>query len=127
MALALGALAPATAMAHAFAAPYTLPVPFTMYAFGASAALVLSFVLVVLAMMRPVAPGRPIPRSAARDAPRAARSSLVPRAIGLLLLTFTIATGLAGTQNAWANWNMTFFWIVFVLGVPYLVAIVGDF
>ena len=31
-----------------------------------------------------------------------------------------ILTGLSGTQNLYANFNMTFFWIVFVLGVPYL-------
>ena len=36
------------AAAHTFAPPYTLPVPFTFYAFGAAAALVLSFVIVGL-------------------------------------------------------------------------------
>ena len=35
-----------------------------------------------------------------------------------LLVALSIATGLLGVQNVYANFNMTFFWIVFVLGVP---------
>ncbi len=42
-------------------------------------------------------------------------------------MALCIVTGLFGTQNAFANFNMTFFWIIFVLGVPYAVALVGDF
>ena len=37
-------LGPAAASAHFFAQPYTLPVPFSMYAIGAVLALLLSFV-----------------------------------------------------------------------------------
>ena len=42
------------------------------------------------------------------------------------LLALCVATGLWGRQNAFVNFSMTFFWIVFVLGVPYAVALVGD-
>ena len=47
--------------------------------------------------------------------------------LSIVLLMLCILTGLVGTQNLYANFNMTFFWIVFVLGVPYLTALIGDF
>ena len=58
------------------------------------------------------------------------RQSLLSRAlrvawVGLLLPT--IPTGLFGSQDSFTNFSMTFFWIVFVLGVTYAVALVGDF
>ena len=51
----------------------------------------------------------------------------VGRVLSIVLLMLCILTGLLGTQNLYANFNMTFFWIVFVLGVPYLTALIGDF
>jgi hypothetical protein len=48
------------------------------------------------------------------------------RMVGVLLLALCVATGLFGTRNPFANFNMTFFWIVFVLGFSYLVALCGD-
>lgn len=117
-----------TAAAHSFAQPYTLPVPFTMYAFGASAALVLSFVVVGAFASAPRF-GRVAVSTAALPVRSAAAGwgVRIGRAISVALLALCIATGLFGTQNSFANFNMTFFWIVFVLGVPYLVALVGDF
>ena len=47
--------------------------------------------------------------------------------LSIVLLMLCIVTGFLGTQNLYANFNMTFFWIVFVLGVPYLTAVIGDF
>ena len=35
-------------------------------------------------------------------------------------------TGFFGTPNPYRNFNMTFFWVVFVLGFAYLTAIAGD-
>lgn len=47
LSLALSALLlPGTAEAHFFVQPYTLPVPFELYAYGAALALVLSFVVI---------------------------------------------------------------------------------
>src|SRR5262249_30168073 len=37
-----------------------------------------------------------------------------------------IVSGLVGTNNAYANINMTLFWVIFVLACFYLAAIVGD-
>jgi hypothetical protein len=122
------ALCPALSFAHAFTQPYTLPVPFSLYALGAGAALIVSFLIVGLFATAPSL-GQ-VATHQARAKVRPAHGSVllgVARALSLFLLLVTILTGLFGTQRAMANFNMTFFWIVFVLGVPYAVALLGDF
>lgn len=120
----LAALAPSAAMAHSFGVIYTLPVPFWLYAWSAAAALVVSFVLVGLLL------NQPAPRSEAslqpqwRQLPRGLLPTL--KLLSLAALLLCIACGLAGTANPYGNFNMTFFWIVFVLGFAYLTALVGD-
>ncbi len=129
-ALALAA-AIGPAAAHTFAAPYTLPVPFWMYAWGATAALVLSFAVVAVFSRSPVADDltrtvAPTHDAASEPWPRST-GWRIGQALSVALLALAVATGLFGTPNPFANFNMTFFWIVFVLGVPYLTALVGDF
>src|SRR5205823_1098974 len=48
------------------------------------------------------------------------------RAVSIAALALMIAGGFVGTRNPYANINMTLFWVIFVLGCFYLVAIVGD-
>jgi hypothetical protein len=117
-----------SAAAHTFAPPYTLPVPFTFYAFGAAAALVLSFVIVGLFATTPSL-ARLHRTAVAAPTERARPGALLfaARLASVALLLICIVSGLIGTQNSYANINMTFFWIVFVLGVAYAVAIAGDF
>jgi hypothetical protein len=126
--LSIGALAPvAAAQAHPFAPSYTLPVPFWMYAAGTVAALLLSF----LAVGWWTRAGDERAARAVGDA-HLARLLLGPRAVeglamvSVLGLLLCIATGLLGTRSAAFNLNMTLFWIVFVLGVTYLSALVGN-
>ena len=122
------ALLPAAAQAHFFVQPYVLPVPFSIYAWGASAALAASFMVVGLFISVPridaMVSSRPAP--AAVDAANAAPLS-AGRLVALLLLLLCIVAGFVGSQNPFVNVNMTLFWIAFVLGVPYAVALVGDF
>ncbi|MEQ1807350.1 MAG: hypothetical protein ABL900_18375 [Burkholderiaceae bacterium] len=121
-------LLPGVAAAHSFAPPYTLPVPFSLYAGGAAAALVLSFVIVgVFAGVPALGRVAAVSAGSAAVAPGAGWGLRAARALSLGLLILCIASGLLGTQNPYANFNMTFFWIVFVLGVPYVIAVVGDF
>jgi len=120
----------ATAHAHTFAAPYTLPVPFWMYAYGASAALILSFVVVGIFSQAPRTqfhPQEPIYPLRINDV-RASPWFMLPllRSISVFLLCMTIATGLIGSNNPFTNFNMTFFWIIFVMGFAYLTAVIGD-
>lgn len=116
--------------AHSFGTLYTLPVPFWLYAWGCSAALILSFLLVALLARQP--------RNEQSD-PQLEPSDyskvlfelppsvvFIFRVLSLCALLLCIASGLWGTANAYMNFNMTFFWIIFVLGFSYFSAFVGD-
>ena len=111
--------------AHSFGRLYTLPVPFWLYAWGAAAALLLSFIAAAFFLQAPA------PAAEARS-PRSWRvpaggwllNSLRAMALGTLLLC--IATGLYGPVDAYANLNMTLFWIVFVLAFAWATALLGD-
>lgn len=116
-----------TAEAHSFGVIYTLPVPFWLYAWAASAALLLSFVIVgVYATQRFGVPQQQ--QYAAGSAPHQIPASLLIllRALSLAAWLLCIATGLFGSNNPYGNFNMTCFWIVFMLGFAYLTALVGD-
>lgn len=121
-----------TSLAHTFATPYTLPVPFWMYAYGASAALVLSFVIVGLVSRDPNLTAEITFAGSGAGHPPSTneKSGVLPglgsaRIASVFFLGLTIATGMLGTQNSFANFNMTFFWIIFVLGFAYLTAVFG--
>ena len=72
-------LAPGIANAHTFGTVYNLPVPFSMYAYGAAAALVISFVIVAYFAGVPMASA-----IARRDAPPARRGAIGQIGRGLL-------------------------------------------
>jgi len=130
-----GALAPLLALAcgeagaHSFGTVYNLPVPFWMYAYGATAALVVSFAIVAYFA------GVPAAISAARTTRTAGRRYIgtLPRAlvlalriVAVFLLGLCIVAGFVGSRNTLSNINMTLFWIVFALGLYYLTALIGD-
>ncbi len=123
-------LLPLAAQAHSFGQVYNLPVPIWMYLYGAAGALLVSFLIVgyfvndtsVSSNFR----AKILDRTAfwrSVDAP-SVRGTL--RTISVLGLLLTIATGLFGKNNAYSNFNMTFFWIIFVLGFTYFTALIGD-
>lgn len=128
---AFGALVvPATASAHVMQVAYNLPVPLWMYAYGATAALLASFVVVGYfvkagAGAAPVGSHDAGGRIADLLGAPALWSGL--RVLSAVLLLLTIAAGLFGTSQPASNFNITFFWVVFGLGVTYLTALVGDF
>lgn len=116
----------ATAHAHSFGTPYNLPVPFWMYAYGASATLAVSFAIVAYFAGVPIDATR-IARTGAGVGFRIPGALLaVLRALSFALLALCIATGLFGTKNVYANFDMTFFWLVFALGFLYVTALIGD-
>ncbi len=123
------ALYSTSTLAHSFGRLYTLPVPLWMYTWGASAALILSFVMVGWFS----SPHRQARESTAIDlSHRPLAGLLCSRPFILIMQTLSvgglllcIATGLFGTGNAYLNFNMTFFWIVFLLGFSYFTALFG--
>jgi hypothetical protein len=117
--------------AHAWGSSYSLPIPFAMYAYGAAAALVISFVLVGYfvqagdAAQRDV---RPLPLHGAEAArwPRPSRLLAIGRSASVFALALTVITGLFGNPSPFANFSMTAFWVIFVLGFTYATALAGD-
>src|SRR5437763_5780187 len=118
------------ARAHTFGTVYNLPVPFWMYAYGAGAALVVSFVIVAYFAS--------VPKAAAAALSAEAQPGrvvghvgpgwiLTMRTLWVFALALSILAGFIGVRNAYANINMTLFWVVFVLGCFYLAALIGDF
>src|SRR5487761_68445 len=126
----VSSLVPPSAWACVFTPPYRLPVPFAMYAWGSSSALCLSFVIMAVLAR---APSLGWTSGANRAAGQIVTFELdrpqwhVGQIVSVALLVLCIATGLYGTQDQFANFNMTFFWVIFVLAVPYTTLLIGDF
>ncbi|MES2489702.1 MAG: hypothetical protein V4607_07910 [Pseudomonadota bacterium] len=129
-ALCAGLIAPGLVFAHSFGRLYNLPVPFWMYAYGAAAALAVSFLLigyfVSVGSAVSITPSRDLRNASWVVALRRFRLMSVLKIGSLLGLLMCLLTGFFGSQNPYYNFSMTFFWIVFVLGFTYLTACVGD-
>jgi hypothetical protein len=123
-------LVPEVASAHSFGVLYNLPVPFWMYLYGGAAAIALSFLLIGYffnAKAQEVSyPTTPLSRFGLSFL---TKSWFVQTAKGISVFLFllTIVTGLFGDDSSYANFNMTFFWIICALGVTYLTALIGNF
>ena len=118
------------ASAHGFGALYNLPVPFWLYGWSAAAAVILSFMVACLFL---TGAGQRDPKPQSRDLSqsRLAKGLRIVRPglqwLSVLLLLLCIATGFLGNRDPVRNFSMPFFWIIFVLLVPYLTVLVGNF
>ena len=120
-------LVPVVAGAHSFGKLYNLPVPLWLYLYGATAALLGSFLVMAWFSTQAAASSKAEALIAARAWPRPALWLLrLAQLTSLALLALMIFSGLAGSQNAYANFNMSGFWIGFVLGFAYLTAALGN-
>jgi hypothetical protein len=123
-------LLPAAVLAHSFGKVYNLPVPFWMYLYGAASALAFSFMVVAYFVSEQTAAldqrAREIGDAVWVRGLRRIRLLPALKLISVCGLLVCLATGFFGTNNPYANFNMTFFWVVFVLGFTYLTALAGD-
>jgi len=119
------------AVAHGFGQRYDLPLPLSLYLFGAAAAVVVSFIIVGL-FVRGGAPSAGFDR----------RVYLMPRGIGRLILhpapsivlkvfvlalfAVTVTAGFIGNQDPYRNIAPTMVWIIFWVGLAYVSAFAGD-
>ena len=127
-AAALLLVLPGAAAAHSFGKLYNLPVPLWLYLYGAAAALLASFLVMAWFSIEP-SQATPESASASGSVPCTRWQRVVLRLAqiaSLSLLLLCIVSGFAGSQNAYLNFNMSGFWIGFVLGFAYLVALCGD-
>jgi hypothetical protein len=121
---------PGAAVAHGFGQRYELPLPLSLYLFGAAAAVALSFVMFALFLKRPHAPGprRQIDLLATALGRVVSHPALICalKAAVLALFLVTVLAGLFGDQNPYRNVAPTLVWIVWWVGLAYVAALVGD-
>src|SRR5581483_7503929 len=120
-------LSPQPAFAHAFGKLYNLPVPFWMYLYGGAAAIIVSF-LIIGYFTNKAGTGLTYPTKALSNLNFLIKKPAINvlKGISVFLFLFTILTGLIGEDSPYSNFNMTFFWIIFVLGFSYLTAFIGN-
>ena len=131
----LALLWPGRAFAHAWGNSHALPIPFELYAYGGNGC-TCHFICTgglfrrgehgdgtnddpwhATRMGRGPYLGRGIHSQA---------DHAVAKIVSVLGLGLTIGAGLFGNPSPFANFSMTFFWVIFVLGFAYLTAFVGD-
>ncbi len=127
--LPLAALAP-PAYAHGFGERYDLPLPLTYFVFAGAAAVVLSFVVVGL-FVRGQHEGSGYPRVNLLAAPVVDAILTGPvtwllRAASLFLFFLVIATGLFGSERPVNNLTPTFVWIIWWVGMGFVVSLLGN-
>ena len=130
--LAAGALSLAAwpAYAHGFGERTELPVPLGYFLIGAAAAVAFSFV--ILAVFVKGTPGGSYWRYNLFAAPwlRAVLTSplwLFPvKLLSVFLLGLAIATGFAGDQDPTINFAPTFVWVIWWVGMAFIVALFGN-
>ena len=134
--IALAAILLATALfphlvyAHGFGERYDLPLPLSYFAVAGAAAVVLSFVVVGL-FVRSGASGVGYPRyNLFRYAPvrffLAGPISWLARGVSLFLFLLVIATGLLGSERPVDNLTPTFVWIIWWVGMGFVVSLLGN-
>src|SRR3546814_399073 len=114
------------AHAHSFGRIYNLPVPFWMYAYGATAALLLSFLVFGYFVSAGHAQTDRPPRDVTSRLRPLRRVIPVLQGLSVFVLLLCIVTGLFGSRDPYRNINMTCFWVLFLLGFSYLSALLGD-
>jgi hypothetical protein len=126
--VAAACAAASSAGAHGFGERYDLPLPFTLYLYGAAGAIVLSLVALVLLVRRaPAHPARPRIDLLKYPIGRAAVMLCAPlRLATLILLALTIVAGFLGDQSPYKNIAPTLVWIIFWVGMTFASALIGN-
>jgi hypothetical protein len=120
--LGAGALAPAVASAHGISGRASLPVPAWLFAWAAAGVLIVSFVLLSTMWSRPRLQE---PHERVICSWPAALS--VPfGAIGLALFALVVYAGYDGVPYYTANFDPTFIYVIFWVGVPVSSVLLGN-
>ncbi|RNL64751.1 hypothetical protein [Zhongshania marina] len=113
---------------HSFGQTYTLPVPLSLYLYGSAAALAVSFLVFGYFLRADNLQANSSIRLNIPNALISALRSAKPwvQGFSVFMLLLCIATGLFGNRNPYGNFNMTFFWVIFVLAYAYFCALTGN-
>ncbi len=116
---------PVPAWAHAFGERYDLPVPLGYFLVGAALAVALSFVVAALFMR--AEPGELRGEGLVVSlGPVLPALRIVCQVLSVALLCAVVVAGLFGTRNPEMNLAPVFVWIVWWVGLSFLVACVGN-
>src|SRR4051812_46458778 len=120
--LAAVAVAPASADAHGLVGREDLPIPGWLFAWGATAVLVASFVGLAVLWPRPR-----LQRVQARAILRVpAWTEVAAGLVGVVAFALTMYAGFAGIQNGTANLAPTVVYVLFWVGIPFASLVFGD-
>src|SRR3954469_214748 len=114
---------PDAASAHGIGGASDLPIPGWLFAWGATAVLILSFV--ALGVLWPKPRLESMPRRFAFTLPRFAEPAAA--IAGLALTTLVVVSALFGTTDTATNLAPTFIWVAFWVAVPLATVVFGDF
>ena len=115
--------------AHGFGERYDLPIPLHYFLVGASATVALSFVVIGWVIRQ---------GGTTSEYPRlnlwenfvfrviARCFSMFVGILSVFLLVLTVVSGIYGTEDALENFSPTFVWIIWWVGIGYLVAFMGN-
>ena len=127
----LAALIASPVSAHAFGQRYDLPIPLNYFLIGAVAAVALSFVVLGLFVQK-TAEQFKYPRLNLLQTPvvRSVLSSRIAstaiRVLSVAVFILLIVAGFIGTDRPIDNISPTFIWIIWWVGIGYVVALVGN-
>jgi hypothetical protein len=120
--LSCGGLFPAAAQAHGISGRASLPVPAWLFAWAAAIVLVVSFALLSTMWSKPRLQDPQERRVCAWPPLMSAIAGLV----GLALFALVIYAGFEGTPIYTANFDPTFIFVIFWVGVPVSSVLLGD-
>ena len=122
-------LAVPSVSAHGFGERYDLPVPLDYFVVGAAATVALSF-LIIAFFIRNGKQEYEYPHTNIIFSVFIFRTykivGIILGLLGVFLLAATIISGLFGTEDALDNFAPTFVWIIWWVGIGYLVALLGN-
>jgi hypothetical protein len=114
---------PDAASAHGIGGASDLPIPGWLFAWGATAVLIFSFV--ALGVLWPKAKLETLGRRPAFTLPRLAEPAAA--LLGLALTAVVVVSAFAGTTDTATNLAPTFVWVAFWVAVPLATVLLGDF
>src|SRR3954465_3185829 len=114
---------PDAASAHGIGGASDLPIPGWLFAWGATAVLILSFV--ALGALWPKPRLESMPRRPGFTLPRFAEPAAA--VAGLALTALVVVSALFGTTDTATNLAPTFVWVAFWVAVPLASVVLGDF
>ena len=127
----LAALIASPVSAHAFGQRYDLPIPLNYFLIGAVAVVALSFVVLGMFVQRSAGqfnyPRLNLLRTPVAGSILSSRiASGVVRVLSVAIFILLVVAGFVGTDRPIDNISPTFIWIIWWVGMGYVVALVGN-